>query len=216
MSSMKLFNPSFSYGAKQSSFSKYEHQEHMSQSNYANYALPVYEGQAPDSVLGQPMDGFDTIESNHARGNNSNNYYAQAQRALPSPPVHVQQAGHQMGGMKKHEGYMGHEWASKSPKYSNPALVDDLGLDVDNENHMLGEVEYGWGNKPNRYSNPAQTHHFGESGYKGKEQRAYNYGEGGIEGGYASKNNAFSSPKYLSPIKTNQSSLINKGDPWLG
>lgn len=203
---MKLFKHSYSYGAKQSSFSKYEHQQHMSQPNYARDSKPCYDGLARDYVLGQSMGSFDANESNHARLDNSINYNAQAQSALSSPSIRVKQGHHVMEGMNKHESHIGHEWASNSPKFSNPAQVNESRLEMHKDKHKMGEMEHGWGTKPNQYSN----HHFGESGYQRREQKAYSSGEGGIEGGYNNKSTVFSSPNYLKPIKTSQPSIIER------
>ncbi|XP_021774445.1 uncharacterized protein LOC110738374 [Chenopodium quinoa] len=115
------------------------------------------------------------------------NYYAHARTVLPSPSIHVQEDHNVMGNMTMHEGQVG-----------------------------MGEMEYGWSKKPNQYSSPAQYHQ-GQSMYQGGEQKAYNYGDGGFEGGYANKNTAISGPKYLSPIKTNQSGrMAHKEEHMMG
>lgn len=197
---MKLCKPSYGFGSNQRSFSKYEHQEHKSESSYADSAwdsksTAAYDSHAHDYVLGRSIGGFNENEANHALGNKSINYYANAQSALPSPAINVQQGHHVMGKMNKHEGQIGQDWGSNSPKYAVPALVDHSSLAMHDDNHMMGGT--------------ARPYHVGQSGYKERGQKAYNYNDGGIQGAYASNAPILSSPGYLSPIKTNQSGLID-------
>lgn len=184
---MKLCKPSYAFGANQRSFSKYEHQEYKSESSYADYTWDnkssSYNSHAHDYILGQTMRGFNANDASHAMGNKSTNYYANAQSSLPSPAINVQQ---------------GQDWGSSSPKYAVPALADHSNVAMHDENPMMGGT--------------ALPYHVGQSGYKERSQKAYNYNDGGIQGGYTSKAPIVSSPKYLTPIKTNQTGLINHED----
>lgn len=219
MSSMKLFKPTYSYGAHQKSFSEYEHQESKNQSNYANYNWENssnqsrYDSSSRELLLGQSVDDFDAYESSHARANKSTNHYAHAQRALPSPSIHVQQGHHSMQKMKRQESSMGQDWTNNSPKCSSPTSGEHSSLTMHNKNnHMMGEMENGWANKPNKYSSSGQAYNMGQSKYNERGQKAYNYDEAGLEGGYASKPTLLTSPKYISPVKTHQPGLITQNE----
>lgn len=169
----------------------------MSKSNYANYAwpnkpnYPSYDGQGPDYLLGYPKN------YSNAGAHKSINYYAHAQQAVPSPSIHVKQGHHMVEKMKRQESHVGQEWASNSLDCSNSSLVDHSKV-------MGQELDHGWANKSISKSSPSptQAHHFSQ------EEEAYNFGEGGVEGGYATKLDTSSSQNYLNKVDTKQSSLI--------